>query len=79
MVAEFNSQEIANTLNALAKFGQRDGKLVEILCEAAKEKLAEFNSQEIANTLNALVRFGVCDEELVASFAKLQQLRSLAL
>jgi len=56
-VAEFDSQNIANTLNALAKFGVYDDK--------SQGKVAEFNSQDIANTLNALAKFGVRDDRRV--------------
>lgn len=50
---DFNSQNIANTLNALAKVG---------LVPEGKTKLAEFNSQQIANTLHALAKWHSCPD-----------------
>jgi len=65
-VADFNSQEIASTLNALTRLGVSDKTLVSLLCEAAKGKVAEFNSQGLAITLSALAKFGVSDETLLS-------------
>jgi len=63
-VDDFNSQEIANTLNALSKFEYYHEKLVEALCLVALAKGNDFNSQGIANTLNALATFAYYDEQL---------------
>ena len=54
---DFNSQNIANTLNALAKFDHFDASVVEAMCGEAVVKAKDFNSQNIANTLNALAKF----------------------
>jgi hypothetical protein len=54
--ASFNSQGIANTLNAMAKFEHRHDELMVRLCEEALNKAASFNSQDIANTLNAMAK-----------------------
>ena len=55
-VKDFNSQGIAMTFNALAKFGHFDENLVQALCSGAQalEKVKYFNSQAIATTLFAL-------------------------
>ena len=52
-VRDFNSQEMANTVWAMAKTGTCMPKVFETLCTAAGEKVQDFNSPEIANTLLA--------------------------
>ena len=55
---QFNAQDIANTLNALAKFDHHDASLLAKLCQEASHKAPQFNPQKhIANTLNALAKF----------------------
>jgi hypothetical protein len=52
---EFNAQDIANTLNALAKFGHYDAALVSRLSQAALGKAGEFDAQGIAISLWSLL------------------------
>ena len=47
----FNSQEIPNTLWAMAETGTYLPEVFETLCAAASEKVQDFNSPEIVNTL----------------------------
>ncbi len=72
---KFNSQAIANTLNALSKWdvfgnkwnGDQPKKLKDLiikLVEQGNQTTDKFNSQEIANTLNALSKLDVLDTEI---------------
>jgi hypothetical protein len=62
---DFNSQDIANTLNALAKFDHYDAAVVSRLAAEAKVKAGDFNSQNIANTLNAFASLDHYDASVV--------------
>ena len=50
-VQDFNAQEIANTLWAMAKTGTQMPDVFEALCTAAVQKVQDFNAQGIANML----------------------------
>ena len=50
-VQDFNAQNVANTLWAMAKTGTQMPDVFEALCTAAAQKVQDFNAQEIANTL----------------------------
>lgn len=71
---EFNSQEIANTLNALSKWDvlnteiqpgskEKCKTLIYKLVEKGIQSSTQFNSQDIANTFDALYKFGILDNE----------------
>ena len=49
-VGSFNSQGIANSLNALGKLGHNDKAAVEKLCGAVVANVGSFNSQGIARS-----------------------------
>jgi hypothetical protein len=51
---DFNSQEVANTLNALSKYDHYDKAVFDVLCGEVLSKARDFKSQEVANTLHAL-------------------------
>ena len=50
-VMGFKSQEIANSLWALATLKEQRSELVSKLCGTAKTKVMDLNSQEIANPI----------------------------
>ena len=54
-----NPQNIANTLNAMAKLGLSVEGLREQLRSAVARNVKSFNAQEIANTLNAMAKLGL--------------------
>ena len=67
---QFNSQAIANTLNALSKWGVLDNQefedsrsafknLIVKLIEQGDNQSTQFNSQAIANILNALSKWDI--------------------
>merc|ERR1740117_954858 len=64
---QFNTQEITNVLNAIAKlgYGQQAEVLVSALCEQARAKADEFNTQEAAVILNALAKMPRDDKALI--------------
>lgn len=71
---ECNSQDIANTLNALAKFGwttmgHYDQVAVDQLVVEALGKADTFNAQNLANTLNALCKFGFKNTQVVSTLS----------
>ncbi|OAM05706.1 MAG: hypothetical protein TV41_05785 [Wolbachia endosymbiont of Dactylopius coccus] len=71
---DFNSQEIANTLNALSKWDVLDKEieagskekcraLIVKLVDQGIQSSTQFNSQEIANTFDALYKFNILDDK----------------
>jgi hypothetical protein len=63
-LSDFTSQELANTLNALAKFDHYEKGLVDALCSIAMNKTGEFNSQGITNSLYALTILAHYDDSI---------------
>ena len=66
---DFNSQETANSLNALSKMGltwdsceKKD--IANRLIDAIKRNARDFNPQETANSLNALSKMGLTWEDV---------------
>ncbi len=55
---DFNAQDLANTLWAMAKTGTQMPDVFEALCTAAARKLQDFNAQGLANTLWAMAKTG---------------------
>ena len=55
-VRDFNAQELATILWAVAKTGMRMPAVFKALCAAAAQNVQDFNAQELANTLRAMAR-----------------------
>ena len=66
--ANFNEQEIANTLNALANLDHYDDLLVSSLTASAITKANRFDPRYIATALNALCKLDYYDERFVNTF-----------
>ena len=49
-MSEFNPQELANMVWALAKADQSNKKLLAVLACTAERRVSEFNSQDLAAT-----------------------------
>ncbi len=69
-VQDFNAQEIANTLWAMAKTGTQTPDVFEALCAEASRKVQDFNAQEIANTLWAMAKSGTRKPEVLEAFRR---------
>ena len=57
-IAEFNTQNLSNTIWAFATAGVRADKLFEVIAGKAMRKNGEFNLQEMANTIYSLACVG---------------------
>ncbi|KAG1677590.1 hypothetical protein FOA52_014488 [Chlamydomonas sp. UWO 241] len=68
---DFNPQNLANTVWALATLGHYDGAFMAALLKAATPQLRTFNPQNVSNTLWALAVLGHIDDAFMA--APLQQ------
>ena len=69
-VHEFKSQDLANTLWAMAKTGSGRKELFEVFCQASVEKVVEFDLQQIAMTLWAMAKTGASRPEFVAALRR---------
>ena len=69
-VQDFNAQELANTLWAMAKAGMVLPDAFECLCKAFAEKVQDRNKQHLASSLWSMAKAGVhLAEAHEASFA----------
>ena len=62
-MGEFNSQELANTVWALAKLERRHDVLMTVVASTATVMLKEFNSQDLASTIWAFAKVEVRHED----------------
>ena len=65
-VQDFNAQEVANTLWAMAKTGTQTPDVFEALGAEACRKVQDFNAQDLANALKGFVISAEPDEEFEA-------------
>jgi hypothetical protein len=68
--SSFNSQEIANTLNAMSKLDHYDKAVFNVLCGETLDKAGSFNSQDNANTLSGLCMAGHFDQSVFRSIVQ---------
>ena len=69
-VQDFNVQEIANTLWAMAKTGTQAPDVFEGLCAEANRKVQDFNAQNVANTLWAMGKTSTRKPEVLEVFRR---------
>ena len=69
ILRQFNAQELANTMWALAKLGVKEDELMKAVARRALEILGEFNAQDLANTVWAFAKLEMKEEALMKAVA----------
>ena len=66
-VYDFNSQDIANTLNAMAKLDYKDDAVMQCMIQEARHKIDDFNAQNIAILCWSMLCLQQIDDSLLST------------
>jgi len=69
-VRDFNPQDAANCIWAVATLGVTDPHVISSLAYACVAKVKDFNSQDAANSLWAIAKLGVTDPHVISSLSE---------